>query len=80
MIAHPIKRKNSQPVLETCWIGTYDADSKMIRHNGTAYTSISAFAMAHIIAVGNVRKSANGWKDCFCSMHGAWVSTYRLGA
>jgi hypothetical protein len=74
-IAHPLSRKRGQPVLETAWIGTYDKDSNAILRNGVSYRSLSAFAKAH-----NGRKTANGWADCFCNMHGAWVSTYRLGA
>jgi len=78
MIVHPLQRRNNQPMLETSWVGTYDATLNMIVHNSVRYPSISSFAMAHWFANGSPR-SANGWKECFCNLGGEWVSTYRLG-
>ena len=80
MIVHPLQRIHDRPILGTAWVGTYDADSNVIRHNGSVYTSINAFAMAHHLAVGSRCKTADGWEECFCAMGGNWVSTYRLGA
>jgi len=66
---------------DNIWIGTYDYSKNRIVHEGTLYTSLSAFAVAHHKANPGNRKTnaANGWKECEYEVNGEWKSTYSLG-
>lgn len=64
--------------LNKTWIGTYNATTDRIVHEGISYTSPSDFAVKHHRVYNPDRKSANGWAECHCQINGQWVNTGML--
>ena len=61
------------------WIGIYDSSKNGIMYDTKFYKSLSGFAETHYSIDRTDRvKSANGWKECKCEVHGKWISTYNL--
>ena len=61
-------------------MGTYDSAKNAIVHNGIAYSTLTKFATAHVLAEYNPNRATtrDGWKHCKCEVKGKWVSTYNL--
>jgi hypothetical protein len=56
------------------WHGTYVSNTNSILCNDTHYTSLSAFATAHIRSGSNAeRMSASGWAECEVLKDGKWI-------
>lgn len=56
------------------WIGEYDIKKDLIISNGNEYTSLTDFALQHLLHLDTGRTTVNGWVECEIYLDNKWIS------